>query len=222
LYLLATVVSRNQTPPEYIQPLQADDSKAKSLWSDTRLLLREKQSLLERKQQQWRRGVNNSPIWPMLDCDNRRFPDANGVCGLVRLSLFTLGIYLCLLSSSSCRIWKPTRSGHPPLTHNCTCQTKQNTGERALRDIRKFQASTDLLIRRLPFARLVREIQATMSRAGAFRWQGTAILALQEAAEAHLVGLFEDSNLCAIHAKRVTIMPKDLQLARRIRGWARE
>jgi len=60
-----------------------------------------------------------------------------------------------------------------------------------------------------------------MSRV-AFRWQGTAILALQEAAEAHLVGLFEDANLCAIHGKRVTIMPKDLQLARRIRGARRE
>ncbi len=47
-------------------------------------------------------------------------------------------------------------------------------------------------------------------------------MALQEAAEAHLVGLFEDCNLCAVHAKRVTIMPKDLQLARRIRGYTRE
>ena len=55
-----------------------------------------------------------------------------------------------------------------------------------------------------------------------YRWQGSAILALQEAAEAHLVGLFEDCNLCAIHGKRVTIMPKDMQLARRIRGYARE
>ena len=50
------------------------------------------------------------------------------------------------------------------------------------------------------------------------RFQGSAVLALQEAAEAYLVGLFEDTNLCAIHAKRVTIMPKDIQLARRIRG----
>jgi len=50
------------------------------------------------------------------------------------------------------------------------------------------------------------------------RFQSTAILALQEATEAYLVGLFEDTNLCAIHAKRVTIMPKDIQLARRIRG----
>mmetsp|Transcript_2253 Transcript_2253/g.3342 ORF Transcript_2253/g.3342 Transcript_2253/m.3342 type:complete len:137 (+) Transcript_2253:24-434(+) len=94
-------------------------------------------------------------------------------------------------------------------------------GVRALREIRAYQESTDLLIRRLPFARLVREIQMSMSRV-AFRWQGSAILALQEAAEAHLVGLFEDANLCAIHGKRVTLMPKDLQLARRIRGWQRE
>ena len=50
------------------------------------------------------------------------------------------------------------------------------------------------------------------------RFQSQAILALQEATESYLVGLFEDTNLCAIHAKRVTIMPKDLQLARRIRG----
>lgn len=101
-----------------------------------------------------------------------------------------------------------------------TCLT-QFSGERALKEIRLYQTNTDLLIRRLPFARLVREIQHSMSKE-TFRWQGTAILALQEAAEAHLVGLFEDCNLCAIHAKRVTIMPKDMQLARRIRGYLRE
>jgi histone H3 len=94
-------------------------------------------------------------------------------------------------------------------------------GERALKEIRAYQSSTDLLIRRLPFARLVREIQQTMMRE-TLRWQGTAILALQEAAEAHLVGIFEDTNQCAIHGKRVTIMPKDMQLARRIRGVHRE
>ena len=94
-------------------------------------------------------------------------------------------------------------------------------GEKALKEIRKYQGSTSLLLRRLPFARLVREIQYSMTRQP-YRWQGSAILALQEAAEAHLVGLFEDSNLCAIHGKRVTIMPKDMQLARRIRGWNRE
>jgi histone H3 len=50
------------------------------------------------------------------------------------------------------------------------------------------------------------------------RFQSLALEGLQEAAEAYLVGLFEDTNLCAIHAKRVTICPKDMQLARRIRG----
>ena len=89
-------------------------------------------------------------------------------------------------------------------------------GTVALREIRKFQKSTDLLIRKLPFQRLVREIAQDFKTD--LRFQGTAILALQEASEAYLVGLFEDSNLCAIHAKRVTIMPKDIQLARRIRG----
>jgi len=98
---------------------------------------------------------------------------------------------------------------------------RMRPGEKALREIRQYQSSTSLLLRRLPFARLVREIQYGMTRQP-YRWQGSAILALQEAAEAHLVGLFEDSVLCAIHAKRVTIMPKDMQLARRIRGWVRE
>ena len=89
-------------------------------------------------------------------------------------------------------------------------------GTVALREIRKFQKNTDLLIRKLPFQRLVREISQDYKCD--LRFQSTAILALQEAAEAFLVGLFEDTNECAIHAKRVTIMPKDMQLARRIRG----
>lgn len=89
-------------------------------------------------------------------------------------------------------------------------------GTVALREIRKFQKSTELLIRKLPFQRLVREISNDFK--AELRFHSQALLALQEAAEAYLVGLFEDTNLCAIHAKRVTIMPKDLQLARRIRG----
>lgn len=89
-------------------------------------------------------------------------------------------------------------------------------GTVALREIRRYQKSTELLIRKLPFQRLVREIAKEFKND--IRFQSTAILALQEAAEAYLVGLFEDTNLCAIHAKRVTIMPKDIQLARRIRG----
>ena len=89
-------------------------------------------------------------------------------------------------------------------------------GTVALREIRRYQKSTDLLLRKRPFQRLVREIAQSASRE--HRFQSTALLALQEAAEAYLVGLFEDTNLCAIHAKRITIFPKDLQLARRIRG----
>ena len=89
-------------------------------------------------------------------------------------------------------------------------------GTVALREIRKFQKSTDLLIRKLPFQRLVRDIAQQYK--SDLRFQSQAVLALQEASEAYLVGLFEDTNLCAIHAKRVTIMPKDMQLARRIRG----
>lgn len=105
----------------------------------------------------------------------------------------------------------------------------------ALREIRKYQKSTNLLIRKLPFMRLVREIcqvcfgvclvefvrsvfTIVQDYKTDVRWQSHAMLALQEASEAYLVGLFEDTNICAIHAKRVTIMPKDIQLARRIRG----
>lgn len=89
-------------------------------------------------------------------------------------------------------------------------------GTVALREIRRYQKNTDLLIRKLPFQRLVREIAQDYKND--VRFQGTAICAIQEAAEAYLVSLFEDTNLCAIHAKRVTIMPKDIQLARRVRG----
>lgn len=90
-------------------------------------------------------------------------------------------------------------------------------GTVAIREIRKFQKSTELLIRKLPFQRLVKEIAQDIASTP-LRFQSLAILALQEASEAFLVGLFEDTNLCAIHAKRVTIMTKDMQLARRIRG----
>lgn len=89
-------------------------------------------------------------------------------------------------------------------------------GTAALREIRKYQKSTELLIRKLPFQRLVREIANEL--VPDLRFQAAAIAALQEASEAYLIGLFEDTNLCAIHGKRVTIMPKDMQLARRIRG----
>ena len=89
-------------------------------------------------------------------------------------------------------------------------------GTVALREIRKYQKTTALLIHKHPFQRLVREI-AQVSRPD-LRFQSAAVMALQEASEAYLVQLFENANLCAIHAKRVTIMPKDMQLARRIGG----
>ena len=89
-------------------------------------------------------------------------------------------------------------------------------GTVALREIRKYKTSTELLIRKRPFARLVREIAQDYK--SDLRFQSTAILALQEAAEAHLIGTFEDAYLCTLHARRVTVMPKDVQLARRIRG----
>ena len=95
-------------------------------------------------------------------------------------------------------------------------------GTVALREIRKYQKSTELLMRKLPFQRLVREVANDIAAGTRFpegpRWQSQAVVALQEAAEAYLVHLFEDSNLEAIHAKRVTIQAKDIQLARRIRG----
>ena len=93
---------------------------------------------------------------------------------------------------------------------------KYRPGTVALREIRKYQKSTELLIRKLPFQRLIREVAEKFKQD--LRFNSHAIMALQEAAEAYLVGLFEDTNLCAIHAKRVTIFPKDIQLARRIRG----
>ena len=93
---------------------------------------------------------------------------------------------------------------------------RYRAGMMALKDICHFQKSTALLIRKLPFQRLVREIAQDFKTD--LRFQSAAILCLQEAAEAYIVGLFEDANLCAIHAKRVTIMPKDIQLARRIQG----
>ena len=92
-------------------------------------------------------------------------------------------------------------------------------GTVALKEIRRYQKSTELLIRKLPFQRLVREIAIDCAPNNIeYRFQSQAILALQEAAEAYLVGLFEDTNLLAIHARRMTIQPKDITLARRIRG----
>jgi histone H3 len=89
-------------------------------------------------------------------------------------------------------------------------------GTVALREIKRYQKATELLLAKAPFQRFVRAICDGID--GQLRFQSQALLALQEAAESYLTGLFEDANLCAIHATRVTVMKKDLDLARRIRG----
>ena len=107
---------------------------------------------------------------------------------------------------------KKTASGGPAIKK----PHRFRPGTVALREIRRYQKSTELLLRKLPFQRLVREIAQDFKTD--LRFQSSAVMALQEACEAYLVGVFEDTNLCAIHAKRVTIMTRDLQLAKRIRG----
>jgi len=89
-------------------------------------------------------------------------------------------------------------------------------GTVALRQIRKLQKSTKVLMRKAPFQRLVREL-ASGHKEG-LRWQASAVAAVQEATEGYTVGLLSDSNLVALHAKRVTLQVKDIQLARRLRG----
>ncbi|EIJ87504.1 histone H3 [Nematocida parisii] len=89
-------------------------------------------------------------------------------------------------------------------------------GTVALREIRKYQKTTDLLIRKLPFQRLVREVASEYKTD--VRFQSSSILAIQESLENYLTGLFEDSNRCAIHAKRVTLMARDLHLVNKIKS----
>jgi histone H3 len=95
-------------------------------------------------------------------------------------------------------------------------QRRFRPGTVALREIRRYQKTSNLLIRRLPFQRLVKEIAQDCR--GGLRFQSSSVLALQEAAESYIVGLFEDSQICALHAKRITIFPRDIQLSRRLRG----
>uniref|UniRef100_A0A4W5PPI2 Selenoprotein H n=1 Tax=Hucho hucho TaxID=62062 RepID=A0A4W5PPI2_9TELE len=118
-------------------------------------------------------------------------------------------------TSKAPRLSGPSASAGP--TPSPRKKRRFRPGTRALMEIRKYQKSTDLLLRKGPFARLVREVCQTYSR-DFMRWQVYALLALQEAAEAFLVLLFSDAYLCTIHAKRVTLFPRDIQLARRIRG----
>ncbi len=101
-----------------------------------------------------------------------------------------------------------------PAIGGCKKPHCYHPGTVALREIRKYQKSTDLLLCKLPFQRLAREI--TQNVRGDLHFQATALAASQEASKANLIGLLEDTNLCVIHARRVTIMPKDLQLSRQI------
>lgn len=103
----------------------------------------------------------------------------------------------------------------PPVAGGVKRPHRYRPGTVALREIRQYQNSYEPLLRRLPFQRLVREIAQDYKFE--LKFQSTALIALQEACEAYLVGLFEDANWCAIHAKRVTVMPQDICLARRIR-----
>ncbi|CAL8138784.1 unnamed protein product [Orchesella dallaii] len=95
--------------------------------------------------------------------------------------------------------------------------SKKGRGWLSIQQIRRYQRSTELLIPRLSFQRLVRQVtQDSLDKK--LKFKAAALEALQEAAEYHIVSLFEDTNLLAIHSKRITIMPKDIHLARRIRG----
>mmetsp|Transcript_62208 Transcript_62208/g.196869 ORF Transcript_62208/g.196869 Transcript_62208/m.196869 type:complete len:161 (+) Transcript_62208:1074-1556(+) len=111
---------------------------------------------------------------------------------------------------------KPKLTAVPEGVKRAVRRVKQGT--KALREIRRYQKTSELLIPRAPFQRLIREI-LTRGPATDLRVTKAAAEALQEAVEAHMVELLDDSNLCAIHARRVTIMPKDMRLAIRLRGY---
>ena len=110
---------------------------------------------------------------------------------------------------------KPPAGQKPPAVGDVKKKRRYRPGTVALREIRKYQKSTDLLVPKLPFQRFVREIAQTFK--SDVRFQSSALLGLHEAAESHLVRVNEDANLCAIHGRRVTMMPKDIQLVKAIK-----
>ncbi|XP_064552724.1 uncharacterized protein LOC135438356 [Drosophila montana] len=111
---------------------------------------------------------------------------------------------------------KVTRKMAPPGLPEVRQPHRYRPGAAVLREIRRYQRSSELLIHKQPFQRLVRQISQEFGCR--MRIQPAALAAMQEAAESYLVGLFEESNLCALHGQRKTLMPKDLLLAQRIRG----
>uniref|UniRef100_A0ABK0LZT8 Histone cluster 1, H3b n=1 Tax=Rattus norvegicus TaxID=10116 RepID=A0ABK0LZT8_RAT len=177
-------------------------------------------------------NAHQSPVWNMTSSTYRPIQEG----GLLYIYLNFLCTHLILHSSQRSQMARTKQTARKstggkaprkqlatkaarksaPATGGVKKPHRYRPGTVALREIRRYQKSTELLIRKLPFQRLVREIAQDFKTD--LRFQSSAVMALQEACEAYLVGLFEDTNLCAIHAKRVTIMPKDIQLARRIRG----
>ncbi|KAL6726639.1 hypothetical protein Aduo_008591 [Ancylostoma duodenale] len=114
-------------------------------------------------------------------------------------------------------------SGEKEKGNTGTTEVKKRAvpGVKALQEIRHLQRTTELLIPRIAFQRVVRDVtdKICVDRGiTGCRWHSNAVLALQEAAEVYLTCMFEDCNLAAIHARRVTIMPKDMHLVRRLRG----
>ena len=114
------------------------------------------------------------------------------------------------------KVWKQRKREYAKRQGVSEKKRRYRPGALALAEIRKYQKSTQSLIPKLPFRRLVREIAQNEKQD--IRMQETAFEALQEAAETYLVRLLDDANLCALHARRITLMPRDIQLARRIRG----
>ena len=157
--------------------------------------------------------VNNPPPLPDNDDDDwfRHHPKLPGSCKAPRKQLKPKA------QKKKKGKAQGSRKTLPASQQGMRKPRRYRLGTVALREIRWYQKSMELLIRKLPFQRLVREIAQDLGKMS-IHFQSGAIIALQEASEAYLMGLLEDSNLCAIHAKRVTIMPKDIQLACRIRG----
>lgn len=114
-------------------------------------------------------------------------------------------------------IKKNENTGENTSTSKPTIRRRYRPGTIALQEIRRYQRSTELLIPKMPMQRIIKEIAQKVKPEGV-KFQMAAIGAIHEAAEAYLCQIFEDTNLCAIHAKRVTIQPRDVQLALRIRG----
>ena len=110
-----------------------------------------------------------------------------------------------------------------PTTGGVKKPHRYRPGTVALREIRRYQKTTNLLIPKICYQRFLREISSDPNKCsqrsdGPFRWQGSAILATQTVAEDYLTVQLKDANVCALHSKRVTVMPKDIQLVRRIKG----